>query len=376
VSELPARQCDLVASSTACRDCVQHGWLLSALSERLDYHRHDAFKLAALLALSDEELLAAVAGEAQAAMRARLAEPDRHRVPERPPTNRICRHDPGFPRSLRALASAPRLLHVSGGSRTLGELLAGPTVAIVGSRSASDYGMELGWALGRGLAAAGVTVIGGLADGIATAAHTGALQVEGPTLTVVPGGLDVCYPAARGELYARLRRDGLALAELPRGSAVRRWCHPARARIVAGLAQVLVVVEARERTADLTHATFARAANRIVAAVPGRVNSPLAAGTNALLLEGAPLIRGPQDVLDLLYIASDTRPQRPEPRLPQRLRALLERVQSGEDTLGKLSRRGGHHQDLLVGLAELEVLGALGRGDGGRYVPSVKFLAG
>jgi DNA processing protein len=363
-------------SRSACRACLRRAWLLATLSGGIDFHRHDPQRLMALLELADEELIAAIGGTRVTATRTHYEAFDPEQAPCSADVRRICRHAPDFPRLLRDLPGAPRLLHHARGSRGLNELLAAPTVAIVGSRAASDYGMEMAWTLGRGLAAAGVTVLSGLAEGIAAGAHAGALAARGPTLTVTPGGLDVCYPANRRESHARLRATGGAVSELPCGSPVYRWCHPARARIVAGLAQVVIVVEARERAGDLIHATLARRFDRVLAAVPGRVGSTLAQGPHALLRAGATLIRGPQDVLDLLYDVGVRRPAMPAAELEPALRAVLERVGSGEDTAGKLIRAGAGGGGLLLALAELEARGALKRGDGGRYVPSGDFLGG
>ncbi len=360
----------------ACGECVRRAWLLSELRKPLDYQRHDPLRLAAVLGLDDEDLLAAL-GDAHTAglpERYRAFDPAGFRAARG--VRRVCRHHPGFPGALRGLAAAPHLLHVARGAHRLEELLAGPVVAIVGSRAASDYGMEMAWTLGRGLGSAGVTVLSGLAEGVAASAHAGALAVGGPTLTVMPGGLDVCYPAARRELYARLCAAGGAISELPCGSPAHRWCQAARTRIVAGLAAVLVVVEARDRPGELVHATMAHAAGALVAAVPGRAGSALSSGPHALLIAGAPLIRGAQDVLDLIYGVDSGKTPRGATGLEPRLRRLLERVGAGADTPGRLGHGGEAGVKLLVELAELEALGALTRGDGGRYVPSGDFLGG
>jgi DNA processing protein len=271
--------------------------------------------------------------------------------------------------------AAPRVLHVAGGAQRLARLLDEPVVAIVGARAASDYGMEVAHALARGLAASGVTVLGALAEGIGAATHEGALHVDGPTVTVMPGGLDVCYPAGRRALYRRIREHGCAISEHPPGVPTSRWCHPLRARILAALAQLTIVVEAEEQPGALAAAHLAQASGGLVGAVPGRVGSPLAAGPHALLTEGAGLVRSAEDALDLLYsvgarpTASPPAPPPPAaPALDERLRAVLDQVSTGRDTLEKLTGTGVHMQETALALAELELRGALGRGDGGRYV--------
>ena len=133
-------------------------------------------------------------------------------------------------------------------ARRLEQLSATPTVAIVGSRGATDYGMEMARDLARGLSASGVTVAGSLADGIAVAAQEGALEAGGKTLAVLDGGLDVACPARRRALHKRLLATGCVVAELPCGCGPRNWCYSARERTVVGLAQLTIVVEADERS--------------------------------------------------------------------------------------------------------------------------------
>ncbi len=263
------------------------------------------------------------------------------------------------------------MLYVLGGRERLARLTAEPVVAIVGSERPTDYGMEMARSLARGLAASRVTVLGAFANGIAAAAHSGALEVDGPTVTVMAGGVDVVEPAGRRDLYERVLANGCAIAEAPCGCKQRRWSVIARARTVAALAAVTIVVEADEKPRDLRVPRIARALGRTVAAIPGRVTSPVSRGTNALLAEGAPLVRGPVDVLDLLYglgvsgleASSLTTQLRPS------LRTTLERVGAGRDTPGKLTADAEDPGETLLALAELELLGLLGRGDGGRYVP-------
>jgi DNA processing protein len=272
-------------------------------------------------------------------------------------------------------------LYVTGAAQQLQELAAQPIVAIVGSRRATDYGMEMARGLARGLAASGVTVVGSLADGIPAAALEGALEADGGTLTVLDGGLDVACPARRRALYRRLRRAGCAVAELPCGCGPRSWCQTARERTVVGLAQLTIVVEADEGPSELLGARVAKALGRTVAAVPGRVTSPVSRGTHALLMKGAPLVRGPGDVLELLYrgdpargMADETsRRRNPGPpraaELEPRLRETLEQVGAGRDTPAKLTAGRADAGDTLLALGELESMGLLTRGDGGRYVP-------
>jgi DNA processing protein len=162
------------------------------------------------------------------------------------------------------------------------------------------------------------------------------------------------------------------VAELPCGSSARRWGHPASERIVASLASVTVLVEAEEIAHELLGARLALALGKTLAAVPGRVTSPLSRGPHALLVGGAHLVRGPADVLELLYgigapALEGMGATRPE--LQPRLRSVLEKVGAGRDTPDKLIASREDATEVLLALTELELMGLLGRGDGGRYVP-------
>jgi DNA processing protein len=355
-------------SADACPACLRRAWLLGALNGRLEYRGRDPERLAELLELSDEELTRAIGGEEQESLLARYAQLEHSQLHPTAGVQRICRHDPRYPHALAEGVGSPRMLHVAGGISRMEELLAQPAVAIVGTRRASDYGMEVAHSLARGLAASGITVVSGLAEGIPAAAHSGALQTGGPTVTVVAGGLDIPHPATWRPLHQRIATEGCALAELPCGCAPRGWCHAARARIVAALARIVIVVEAGERPAELLHARLAAASGTIVAAVPGRVSAPAARGPHLLLREGALLVRDPQDVLDALYGVGERRVTATRPELGHRLQAVLEQVGAGSDTVAKLTAGNTPAREVLAVLAKLELCGAVARGDGGRYV--------
>ncbi len=355
----------------ACLSCLRHAWLLGALNGRLAYRGRDPERLLGLLGLADEELVRALGGRWREELMARHTQLERSQMPLAAGVQRICRHDPRYPCALAQGDGSPRMLHVAGGVARMEELLAQPAVAIVGTRRASDYGMEVAYGLARGLAASGVTVVSGLAEGIPAAAHLGALHVNGPTVTVMAGGVDVSHPATWRALHQRIAAEGGALAELPCGCAPGRWCHVARARIVVALARMVVVVEAGERPAELLPARLAAASGAIVAAVPGRVGAPGARGPHLMLREGALLVRDPQDALDALYGVGERRVSATRPELEPRLQAVLEQVGAGYDTVTTLTAQGAGTHETLVALAQLELRGAVARGDGGRYVVCV-----
>jgi DNA processing protein len=365
----------------ACDACLARSWLLGRLAGHLDTGRAHVQEL---LALADAELLAAVgAGEAAQIASEREAF-DAHlarRRAGREGLEVVCRCDGGYPPALLDLEAPPAVLHVAGGLERLCAVVTGDVVAVVGSRRASAYGLEVARELGRSLVASGVSVASGMANGIDTAAHTGALSAAsqggcagsesppGATLAVLPGCAARPYPAGQRPLYRRIRAAGTVLSELPPGTGVRRWMFPARNRIIAALACMTVVVEAGARSGALITSAVAARLGRPVGAVPGRITSTRAQGANHLLANGAHVICGAQDVLDAVY-GSGMRAVSPPPRQPPAgaLMPLLSALADGCDTTAALARAGLDAREGLAALAALELDGHVRRGPGGAYV--------
>ncbi len=176
--------------------------------------------------------------------------------------------------------------------------LAQPTVAIVGARACSSYGRHIAHQLAAEFAAAGVTVVSGLARGVDAAAHRASLDACGLTIAVLGCGIDRDYPAAHAELARRIAGSGAVVSEYEPRVEPAPWRFPARNRIIAALADVVVVVEARERSGALITVDFAIEIGRPIYAVPGETTSALSIGPNQLIRDGhATLIRGAADVL-------------------------------------------------------------------------------
>jgi DNA processing protein len=362
-------------ASGACGDCLARTWLVARLAGSIEIARHQRSRLREILALSDEKLIAGVGGPSGSAIAEELERLDIDALREavdRAGLEAACRHDPAYPARVTDLADAPAVLFVAGGLERLvdlagGTLANGPrAVAVVGTRRASADGLEVASALGRGLAGAGVTVVSGMALGVDSAAHAGALARTGRTVAVLAGGADLPYPPTKARLYQQIVEHGCVVSELPPRFVAMRWCFPARNRIIAALAHTTVVVEAARRSGSLITAEIASDLGREVGAVPGPVTAWRAAGTNALLRDGATLIRDTSDVLDVTVGV-----ERHEPgllHLHPRLRDVLRAVADGRDTLAALTRTPGDVGPTLAALTELELLGHVRRVAGGRYV--------
>jgi DNA processing protein len=359
----------------ACFSCLRRAWLVARLSGHIERAWVARRPLPAVLALSDVELLDALAGGQRTQLAAEYDRFDAEkatRVCQASRVTAVCRCDRRYPEQLLGLPDAPAVLHVHGDPLRFEQLVAAESVAVVGARRATPYGLAQARRIGRGLAAAGVCVVSGMALGVDSAAHAGALEAAGPTIAVLAGGPDRPYPPSKRQLHEALAARGAVVSELPPGARPHRWGFPARNRIIAALTRLTVVVEAGERSGSLITATFALELGRDVAAVPGLVTSPLAAGANGLIADGARLVRGPGDVLELLFGAERAvalqQPDRRASGLTTTLRALLDRVGAGEDTVAKLVAGGAELDTVVSGLAQLEMQGHLSRAAGGRYV--------
>jgi DNA processing protein len=271
---------------------------------------------------------------------------------------RIARRDPRYPPLLAQLHDPPVGLFVRGSSDSLRE----PAVAVVGARSCSAYGAQVAHLLGRELAAAGLVVVSGLARGIDGEAHRGALEAGGTTLAVLGCGIDRDYPRAHAGLAARIRESGAVVSEYPAGTEPAPWRFPARNRIIAGVSEATVVVEARERSGALITADFALEEGRDVFAVPGEITSALSSGTNALLRLGATPVTCAADVLELFELA----PAEPEAtNLGAAAQAVLERLRDGALTGDELVRASGvDPAQASAALMELELARRVALEDG------------
>lgn len=202
--------------------------------------------------------------------------------------------DADYPPLLRHIDAPPPLVFMKGNPA----IAARPTVAIVGSRSASAAGRQFASLLARDLGEEGISIASGLARGIDTAAHQGALRTG--TVAVVAGGIDIVYPPENAELHGEIAGKGLILSECPMGFLPRGQDFPRRNRLISGISSGVVVVEAAQRSGSLITARMALEQNREVFAVPGHPLDPRAIGTNELIKAGACLVASAADVMEVI----------------------------------------------------------------------------
>ena len=347
-------------------------WIALGLVPGIGYHR-----LAAIVAATGSasgawsaplEFLGSATGlPAPALAAARRASPDAgHRLiegVEKLGGTVLLPWDDAFPASLRDIADPPTFLSA------LGRLdhLARPAVAVVGSRNHTQYGARACREIAGLAAASGLAVVSGLARGLDAVAHEAALDAGGSTIAVLGSGLGVGYPAANRRLHHRMSRDGLLLSEFPPGVHPRPGWFPRRNRLVSGLAQVTVVVEAALKSGALVTASAALEQGREVMAVPGPIYSDTSAGTNRLIRDGAaPWL----EALDLFAHFPGVQPVHPKPATradlaltggggSEPLRAALADGPLPLDALA--SRSGLGAAGVLSRLTALELEGVLAR---------------
>jgi DNA processing protein len=271
--------------------------------------------------------------------------------------------DPRYPALLNCVADPPPVLWTRG----LAGVLGNPAVAVVGSRAATTYALDVGFRLGCELSERGVAVASGLARGVDSAAHRGSLEAGGPTIAVLGSGLDNVYPPEHDKLAQTVAANGVVVSELGPGAVPMAEHFPLRNRIISGISLAVVVVEASEKSGSLITARCAAEQGRDVMAVPGSVLSGRNRGSHSLLKDGAKVVETADDILEELgwpAVRAAVHPGRLVTHDP-----LLARMEAGEvyrlDEL--VSATGTSASKLLPRLMELELQGQVTAVGGGRF---------
>lgn len=207
-------------------------------------------------------------------------------------------NDVEYPKMLKKIHSPPKALYINGSFKEEDNF----AVAIVGSRRASVYGIEMSERLGYDLALRGVTVVSGMARGIDSAAHRGALKANGRTIAVMGSGHNHIYPPENKDLYKKIASSGAVISEFENDTSPIPRNFPIRNRIISGLSLGIVVVEAAKNSGALITADFALEQNREVFAVPGKISSLTSEGTHALIKDGAKLVQSAEDIIEELSL--------------------------------------------------------------------------
>ena len=279
--------------------------------------------------------------------------------------------DVNFPARLRLIVDPPPLLYVKGEIRSEDE----KAVAVVGSRSASEYGCRVARDLCRGLASFGFTVVSGMARGIDGTAHEATLNAGGRTIAVLGCGVDRAYPPEHGRLYQRIADHGAVLSEFPIGTQPIAFNFPARNRLISGLSLGVVVVEATEKSGSLITAAMALEQGRDVFAVPGEVGSSRSRGAHRLIRQGAKLVETVEDIVEELapqLAARSPQAEKPPRRLPPHIsgegRRVFELLKEGSRQIDEIIEVSAlSSAQVSQVLLELELEGFLKQLPGKRY---------
>lgn len=274
--------------------------------------------------------------------------------------------DPRYPSRLAKRPLAPAVLFCRGDPAVLADR---PTAAIVGTRAPTRYGIGVAAQFAADLSAAGVSVVSGLALGIDGAAHEGACGAGAPPIGVVAGGVDAPYPRRHTRLWERVVERGVIVSESPAGVKTEKWRFPVRNRLLAGLSDVVVVVESRHGGGSRHTVEWALAHQIPVGAVPGSIRSPTSEGTNAMLSEGAFPVCSSADILVSLSLsgAKVPTPKRREPPgpIPSDVRELYNALSPDPVSLDELARITGRDLAALCGGLERLAQAGLARDIGG-----------
>ena len=272
--------------------------------------------------------------------------------------------DPRYPALLNCIPDPPPVLWVKG----CADVLSRRAVAVVGSRAATSYALDVGFRLGLELAQRGAVVVSGLARGVDSAAHRGCLDAGGATIAVLGSGVDRIYPAEHDALAATIEKHGVLVSELGPGAPPLPEHFPLRNRVISGISLAVVVVEASENSGSLITGRCAMEQGRDVMAVPGSVLSGRNRGSHALLKDGAKVVETADDILE------DLGTWMPDPGVAPGAKLLTEdpllaHMDAGEPyPLDQLVERSGMAPSrLLMRLTELELRGQVTRSAGGRF---------
>ena len=272
-----------------------------------------------------------------------------------------------YPALLREIPDPPVRLYAAGQ-----RLEPGPVLAIVGTRKASAYGLEVGEWLAAELALLGITVVSGLADGIDASAHRGALSAGGTTIAVLGCGLDVCYPTRNRQLYRQILSAGTLLSEHPPGTRPLPHHFPVRNRIIAGMSLGVVIVEGKLGGGAMITARLAMEYGREVFAVPGPVHSSGSHGPHLLVRDGARLVTSPEEILEDLGMPASGSRNHDAPELRPDEQRVMDQLEAEPMLLDSIAHRARMPPATVAAiLVGLEMKGQASRLPGGRFARSV-----
>ncbi len=283
----------------------------------------------------------------------------------------ICALEPEFPEKLKNIPNAPDGIYVRGCLPDPGK----KTVSIIGSRNNSEYGRGAAEYFARGLAKHGVQIVSGMARGIDGISQSTALKSGGSSFGILGCGIDVVYPEENRLLYERILEKGGLISEYPPGTPPRAALFPQRNRIISALSDVLLVVEARQRSGTSITVRFALEQGRDIFAVPGRITDPLSYGCNTLIADGAGIATCPEDILEALGLIQGGRNKHRKLNLnkfsglSETQLKIIRCLDYNPVSINEIaSKTGCDLSDLMLELLKLQLLGCIENAGQGFYI--------
>ncbi len=272
---------------------------------------------------------------------------------------------PEFPKSLTQIPQTPPIIYCIGNL----DLLKATSVAMIGSRRCTRYGIRCASKISKELSQNGVCIVSGMAEGIDAASHSGGLEAEGKTIAVLGGGVDFIYPSCNAELYKKICQNGLVISEYPLSTRPKKQNFPERNRIVAGLAKCVIVVEAGMPSGTLGTVDHANEQSKTVFAVPGNIDSPSSKGTNYLIKNGCLCLTQASDCLEELGITPQAikkkRQVLPKDELQRTIVELLKLEDMSADEI--ILKTGMSAETVSAALMMLEISGYIENHAGNEY---------
>lgn len=277
--------------------------------------------------------------------------------------NFYIKEDEDYPQLLKEIYDPPLILYVNGSLSKL------PMVGIVGSRLCSSYGLTISHEISKILSENNICVVSGLARGIDTKSHEGALAGKSPTIAVVASGVDICYPSENKGLYEKIKLNGAIISEHFPGMKPLKEFFPMRNRIISGMSSAVVIVEASSKSGSLITAKKAIEQNRDVYAVPGNITNELSFGTNSLIRDGARILTTPMDIIeDMNMTFTPIKVEKIKPKFEDEEQKIYDLIILETLTIEEImTRLDGSYQNTQYTLTMLELKGAATRLPGGRY---------
>ncbi len=272
--------------------------------------------------------------------------------------------DENYPKLLRTIKDPPLVIYVKGSC----EVLNRPSVSMVGSRKCTEYGKGVSFSISYELSKSGICIVSGLAYGIDSEAHRGALEAGGQTVAILGCGVNVVYPLSNRKLYQRIVSQGAVISEFPLDTKPKQFHFPFRNRLISGISLASIVVEAEERSGSLITANYALEQGREVFAVPGNISSKYSKGTNKLIRDGAIPLLSSEDVFSVKGLESLNKEKKLFDEFTEEESAMLEMLENSKLTLDEIQNKTGMQTSCLLEILTMLEFKGYVRRDAGRFL--------